>query len=298
MAVVCIDIPQEIRMAAEQMNKMSSIIVKLNQNPRQMEISSDRLVKTIMLDPEVTAGVMRLINSPFYGRTNRVNSLPQAVMLFGSETVKNLASYTAILNTGFAQEKKSPLNPEEFWRHCLSTAIGCKLLAKKLEKGEDELETYFIAGLLHDVGKLLFIKVDPEGYSKAIWESERLGISLTFSELAHFGCSHTEAGGLLARQWNLDNFLVKIIEFHHSPLGNKSSPIQDILSIANNLSKHAQIGQSGNGVIEEIVAACSKRLGITLNSLDQIADQLVLQLEKASEFINIIKEQKKEWATM
>ncbi|MGA1870116.1 MAG: HDOD domain-containing protein [bacterium] len=275
------------------MPTISPIMAKMDQIAWEMQTSPKHLVKLIMLDPVLTAGVMRLVNSSFYGLAYKVQSLAQAVVLVGINTVKNLAISTAILSTGFVKGKKSPIHPEEFWRHCLATAIGCKLLAKKLGVAPDELETYFIAGLLHDVGKILFIKADPHSYRKALTESQQLGISLAFSELAHFGCSHSQAGGVLARQWKLDDILVKVIELHHSLPEKESSLLREVVTIANNLSKQAHMGQSGNCVIEEMIDDLALRLGIQSNSMQQIAGQLAAQLEKASDFLNIVKEQEK-----
>lgn len=285
------DIPREIEKGIEDMPAISPILGKIKQISREMETSPKDLVKVIKLDPVLTGKVIKLVNSSFYGLAQRVQSLSQAVVLLGINTVKNLAISTALLSTVFIKGKQSRLDTEAFWRHCLATAVGCKLLAKGLRISPDDLETYFVAGILHDVGKVLFFRTDPERYEKALKESRRLGVSLAFAELAHFGCSHTQAGGVLARKWKLDDFLVEAIELHHSLPNSKTSKLKELVTVANNLCKRSLVGVSGNCVVEEMADDLAGRLGIQPDLLSQIGNRLNLELEKAEDFLNFVQEQ-------
>lgn len=157
MAISVSEIPKEVEMAIEKMPPISPIIGKVNQIAHEIETSPKELVKIIMLDPVLTGKVIKLVNSSFYGVAERVQSLPQAVILLGVNTVKNLAVSTALLGTISVKKKKSPLDLEEFWKHCLASAVGCKLLGKALNVPNEEMGRYFVAGLLHDIGKILFI---------------------------------------------------------------------------------------------------------------------------------------------
>lgn len=289
-------VPREIEHAVEEMPAISPVLGKINELSHEMNASPRDLVKIIMLDPVITGKVIKLVNSSFYGLPQRVQTLGQAVVLLGMNTVKNVAISTALLSTLSITGKQSPLPQEEFWRHCLATAIACKLLAKNLGKpvalssAADGPETYFIAGLLHDVGKILFVRAAPDKYEKALKESCDLGVSLAFAELAYFGCTHTQAGGVLARKWKLDKVLVDVIDRHHMPPGKAINPIRGVVIIANNLCKHARIGLSGNCVEEEMAAELPGLLGIKTQILEQIQEILPQELEKAVEFLNCIQE--------
>ncbi|MEI6126066.1 MAG: HDOD domain-containing protein [Pseudomonadota bacterium] len=289
MKTVAPDILLAIERSAENMPAVSPILGKIHQMSREMETSPRDLVKLIMLDPTLTGKVLKLVNSSFYGLVHRVKSLPQAVVLLGMNTVKNLAVSTALLSTVFVHEKRSPLSPEGFWRHCLATAVGCRAFAKKLNLAAADIEMFFIAGLLHDVGKILFIRIDPDRYALALSESKRLGLTLAFAELAHFGCSHAQAGGMLARKWKLDAPLIDVIELHHV-YSEKEDSLRGLVTVANNLSKRIGAGDSGNYVVEEAGDALSWHFNITSEMFDQVAAQLPAELEKAAEFLSFIKE--------
>lgn len=285
-----IHVPRSVQRAVKKMPAISPVLGKINEISQQMRTSPRDLVKIIMLDPVLTGKVIRLVNSSFYGLTHQVQSLAQAVVLLGMNTVKNVAISTALLSSVYVKDKPSPLPQDEFWRHCLAVAIAGKLLAKHLRKPPDTHETYFVSGLLHDVGKILLIHADHAKYTKALKEADKQGISLATAEARHFGCSHTDAGGLLVREWKLDEVLSEAIEHHHTPPGDTVRPVTEVVMAANHLCKEAGFGQSGNGVFENDVIALPKRLGVTPDMPVNIAAALPRELEKAEEFLNCINQ--------
>src|SRR5210317_2354410 len=121
MAISVSEIPKEVEMAIEKMPPISPIIGKVNQIAHEIETSPKELVKIIMLDPVLTGKVIKLVNSSFYGVAEHVQSLPQAVILLGVNTVKNLAVSTSLLSTVSVKERNSPLDSEDFWKHCLAS---------------------------------------------------------------------------------------------------------------------------------------------------------------------------------
>ena len=241
-------IPIEIEKAADKVPTFSPILGKIEQLSHEMNTSPRDLIKVVMLDPVLTGKVIKLVNSSFYGLGQQVQSLSQAVLLLGINTVKNLAISTAMISTLFTRGEGPPLNPEAFWKHCIGTAVCCKFLARALRIPQDHQETCFIAGLIHDIGKILFIKTNPALYKKAFSESHRFGVALTFAELSHFGCDHTHVGGLLARKWKLNDTIADVLERHHDVPENKGAIARSLVTVSNNLCKQELIGDSGNSV--------------------------------------------------
>ena len=114
-----VKLPPKIERAIDEMPAISPVVNKLTEMARDMETSSVDLVKIIMLDPVLSAKVIKLVNSAFYGMATQIRSLSQAVLLLGVNTVKNLAMYTAVLDKMSFQEKKIPLDSQAFWRTAL-----------------------------------------------------------------------------------------------------------------------------------------------------------------------------------
>lgn len=285
-----VNISSEIEQAIEEMPTISPIVNKLGEMAQNIETSPTEIVKIIMIDPVLTGKVIELVNSAFYGLTERVHSLPQAILLLGVNTVKNMAMCTAVLDKILLKSKKLPLNPEIFWQHCLGTAVACKMLAKLHEVPQNEQEMYFLAGLLHDVGKVVYMKAVPDAYRAALEESRTLGVSLYFSELSHFGCAHTHVGGLLARKWQLDPLLLEVVENHHRANSTESqSHLLRFVIVANNLCKQAALGEGGNVVIEERAKDLMEELKMSASSLQPVAEQLPNELKKAADFLKVAK---------
>ncbi|MCX8043154.1 MAG: HDOD domain-containing protein [Desulfobacterota bacterium] len=270
-------LPSDIQAAAHDIPSVSPLLGKIHRMSQEMETSPRDMVKIIMLDPTLTAQVLRLVNSSFYGLAQRVSSLAQAVVLLGMNTVKNIAVSTALLNTMSLLERCSPLRPESFWRHCLGTALACKTLGT----GQETAELLFVAGMLHDIGKILFIRLDPDRYGKAIRESRLFGVCLYFAEQALFGCTHMQAGAFLAHAWNFDAPLIEAIEHHHAT-GSRSAPY---VAVANNFCKESSIGDSGNIVVEEHAASVALQLGLRDKLTQQLAASITDEIMQAAAFL-------------
>ncbi len=287
MKLTNISISRDIRDAMDDIPSIAPIIGQIHTMFQETDISPKDLIHIIMLDPVLTGKVLDLVNSSFYGRPERITSLGQALIILGFNAVKNLAISSALLNTISFKGRRSPINPEEFWRHCLATAVGSKYLAKCRDIPHTELEKYFFAGLFHDIGKILLIRTNPDMYRKAVYESQRLGLSLEFAEYAHFGCAHTQAGGLLARKWKLDPYLIDVIEQHHSFSPDTPNPIDNLIALSNNICKKAAIGQSGNGIIEEIADDIQRYYHVEQDDLTVFSDRLPSVIEKAVHLLNV-----------
>ncbi|MFH1023019.1 MAG: HDOD domain-containing protein [Planctomycetota bacterium] len=274
----------------QDMPAVSPIVGKMTEISHEMDTSARDLVKIIMIDPVLTGKVLRLVNSSFYGLSQSVNSLAQAIVLLGVNTVKSMALSTAVVSTLFHEEEGFPLTPQEFWRHSLAVAVGAKLLAKERKVTSAELETYFVAGLLHDIGKILFIRTEPARYRRAIEEAREFEVSLPFAEIALLGYNHCRAGRMLARHWKLDPTLSIVIERHHRPDTPPGNPLLEIVVVANAMAKRAGLGSAGNPVIEEWADGIAAREGISESVIAGAAEALPRELEKAEVFLKLAQE--------
>ncbi|MDD2706823.1 MAG: HDOD domain-containing protein [Verrucomicrobiae bacterium] len=278
-----------IKQAVDEMPAISPVFNKLTEMSRNLETDANELVKLIMLDPVLSAKVLKLINSAFYGMSQPVNSLTEAVIMLGVNTVKNLATCTAVLDRIVVGGRGMALNPQEFWVHCLGTAVACRLLGKAQNVPDDELETHFLAGLLHDLGKVILLKAIPGDYEIAMSRSAATSTSLNLAEMECFGFDHAQVGRLLANRWKLTPSLVDAIENHHLPDTGARPPLTQRVIAANNLCKKLPLGQSGNTVIEPSAAAVAESLQIQPQILQDITLRMPQELDKAMKFLKIQK---------
>ncbi len=188
-------------------------IFNLVRNP---EYSNQALVQLVQLDPELTAQILRLVNS-FQLRGNGVASMDEAVMRLGAMEVANTAlSLTvgrliAMRQTGYCPD------PGALWRHCVGTALACRYLRGICTGVRADRDLVFTSGLLHDIGKIVINSAPPEALEVIVEVMQEEGLSAADAELAVFGADHAEMGGLILERWNLPAELANAIRLHHAP---------------------------------------------------------------------------------
>lgn len=267
-------ISDEIRRAIVETDRVSSIWDRIERVTPNTDSAMDELVRLVESDAAISGRMITLVNSPLYGFPNRIGSVAEAVTLMGTRAVKQFCMTSGLLGILSVNDVRFPLATITFRHHSLSTAVAAKAIAEHLSLAGELIESLFIAGLLHDIGKVLLVRVSTGRYAKALSESAELGISLDFAEIAHFGCSHAQVGAELCRSWGVSAPLIRAIEHHHHVSRGRGEIMTDVLAIANNLSKQLNPGESGNPVIEEVFGDIPARLGIQAHFLSRLISQL------------------------
>ncbi len=190
-------------------------IITLLRMCSSLDADIDKIVEMIKLDVSVTSDVIKLANSAGFISGRRVDDVSRAVMKIG---LKNLVSILLASNARKIMESRYT-RYEEIWEHCNRVAFYARLLAVKFKIPGGGADNAYIAGLLHDFGKVILLAVDMESL-KAIAEivKDRSIITTTVMEEISIGISHAEIGHLVSEKWNFPDFLAQIIRFHHSPL--------------------------------------------------------------------------------
>jgi putative nucleotidyltransferase with HDIG domain len=185
---------------------------------QDLETGLDKLAKAISADPALTGRVLRLSNSPFYGRSRQVASLQQAIMILGFQTIRSLVvatSTAAMFKHGGNQHLL-----EELWRHSLAVAVGSRIIAQRYRPALRE--EAFITGLMHDIAKAVLIQRFYEEYEPVLQRYRKLGAHETAAEQDLLGFTHAELGGHVLRHWNFPADLVDATRRHHDDDGDGS----------------------------------------------------------------------------
>jgi HD-like signal output (HDOD) protein len=263
-----------------------SKILQICNDPRT---SPADLNQVISLDPVLMGRVMKLINSAYYSLPNQITSLVRAIIMLGINTVKNLALSTAVLGNLSAKKNFQALNIDGFWRHSLCVGVTAKLLAAKRRRDAKQLEEYFVAGLLHDIGKIpLNNKLSAE-YVEALTVTDREHVALHLVEERITGVNHCEVGKLIIKNWNLGPVMEDTVYFHHF-LDQYTGQHRDILltvSAANFFANTNQIGFSGDRYPEKLPDQVYAELGIGWEDLEALEDQVNKEIDKAKIFLMV-----------
>lgn len=226
--------------------------------------SAKDIVQVIECDPVMTVKILKVINSPYYGFSHKISSIPRAVVHIGINTIKNMALSVAAIGM-LKSHSNVGLNAQEFLLHSLTTAIIAKILAERQNLPQSECSDFFVGGLLHDFGKLVFAECLPEHFNKALTLSREQQLPLYQAELECIGLNHAHLGKLLAEKWEFSDSLADAIAHHHDALGENT--LKDNIMAANEMSKTLKFGDAGNPVIEPFPEALAGRLGGSLDYL-------------------------------
>jgi putative nucleotidyltransferase with HDIG domain len=245
------------------------------------DINVSQIEAILGQDPGLTANVLKLANSAYFGMPSKVGSIKQAVLLLGLKRLMQIviaSCVSAIMDkpvTGY------DLPPGELWHHSIGVTVAAEGLMKELniEAGEE----IFTAALLHDVGKLVvgeFIENDIRRIEAALSQ----GISFETAENMVLGTNHADVGAQILTQWSLPPAIVNAVRWHHSPeSADGADTMVDIIHVANVLCLMIGVGVGRDGLqyrpSEEVV----ERLGLEPYHLEKVASQVLQWLNELSQ---------------
>jgi HD-like signal output (HDOD) protein len=170
----------------------------------------------IAKDPAMTAKILQLSNSAFFGLRRRISDPRDAVLYLGLDTLKSLA-LTVKAFSQFTVRPSSRFSIEDLGKHTILTGILARKIAIAEGVPRQEVEDSFMAGLLHDIGKLVLVSAAPARYEQAIKYAELNGVHRREAELKTFGTTHSEIGTYLLWLWGLPDRVVEAVAYHHAP---------------------------------------------------------------------------------
>jgi putative nucleotidyltransferase with HDIG domain len=209
---------------------------------RDPDARAEDLARVVETDATIAARVLRISRSTLYLRRQPPRTLRDAVLAVGFEGVRKILIAASLRCAYRADDPVASV----LWGHALATALAADELGRidRQVRGGDA----FIAGLLHDVGRLVLHLADPEAYA-------RLGHEDAVEERV-FGVSHAAVGGCLAEQWNLELEVVEAITFHHAPAGSR---LAEQIATADRIAHEIGFGSfTGSALPEEIAGTCER----------------------------------------
>jgi len=261
----------------------STVVAILNvlNNP---ESSATELSEALRHDQSLTARVLRLVNSAYYGFPRKIDTLRKAVTILGYTTIQNIILVTKIFEVIRSGSKEHSLNRKLFWRHALGCGVTAQTIGLKLGMGDGE--EIFLAGLLHDIGKVILDAFLHEEYEKVIKVSQKDNILLFEAEKQILGASHEDLGYWLAEEWNLPLNLTAAITHHHDPSQSGDFVVAtSLVHVGDILVRALEIGNGGDDLIPPLNHKCWGILGLRPKILEDIIPDIEARLVRAQAFI-------------
>ena len=210
--------PAKLAQEVSTLFSLPEVVLRINKildspNPRNSELE-----EVIINDPALTAKILKIVNSAYYGFPSQIDTVSRAITLIGLHALRNLA-FTSAIVTRFDGIPAELVDMDVFWYHSITSAVLARLLAKHFKS--DQVERFFIAGLLSRIGKLIFFMHYPTQSADILRLKEKGDEIMTAAEIDFFGFSHAELGAELLKQWKLPPTIWQLIAFQLDPFSTE-----------------------------------------------------------------------------
>jgi len=230
------------------------------------------VAKVVMEDTALTARLLKVVNSAFFSFPRPVETVSQAVTVVGTSQIRDLALATSVVRL-FKDVPPELIDMDGFWRHSLACGTGARVLAGLRREGN--VERFFVAGILHDLGKLIIFQRCPEE-SRVILETAKSKKTLVhLAEREVLGFDHGAVGDALLTQWNMPSSLREALRFHHNPRRADRYPVETAaVHVADILANALGFGHGGEPYVPPLAPEAWDSLGIEAAMVPSMVEEI------------------------
>lgn len=232
---------------ANSIPSLSGVVHEIKKILGDFNNSLGTIEQAVNKDPALSARVLKLANSSYYGFSSKVSTISQALMLLGLSELRSLLVGTSIVKA-FKGIKSEFVNMESFWRHSVACGICARQLA--IRQREINTEEFFIAGLMHDIGRLIMFCALPQKAEESYTMAHEKKISIIEAENMVCSFNHADFSAHILKEWKLPASLYEVVKAHHNPRSSETYSKQAILIHVSDIIVDAMnLGNSGEGLI-------------------------------------------------
>lgn len=245
--------------------------------------SSDEIAEQLQMDPSLLASIFKMVNSSAYGFQKKVDSLKLAVTLLGLEEIANLVMTAQVFKNLGSYDGGSGFDRQGFWQHSVGTAFITKAIAKKLQT---EVESAFLAGMLHDLGKVVLDRCFTDYYRAVVEQSQAQEQWIGDAESQLLGLTHADVGGQLATEWQFaEKYLYSILHHHTPDATGRYQRLTSLVHLADHMCRKLGYGSGGDEQVPEINPAVLDLFSLGERGLNLLFELAEKELESATSFL-------------
>jgi len=268
--------PEDLVSRAIDLVSLPDIYVRLKTVVDDPESSMGDVADVVASDPALTARLLKIANSPFFGFPARIATVTRATSLLGTQPIHDLVLATTVADA-FSTISTDIIRMQDFW----SNSIRCGLLSRGLGQACNVLdsERLFVEGLLHDLGHLIIYQCLPEASTAALFQSQQEGRPLFLVERELIGCDYAQVGSALMRSWHFPPSLIESVRYHNEPARAEDFPLEvAIMHIAVRLIEPDVAGPKAADWTRRIDPAAWQVTGLTEEVIESVCAAAAEQL--------------------
>ena len=264
--------------------EIPSVVFELNEVIANPMSSADHIARVVNRSPSLTALLLKIVNSSFYGFPSKIDKVSHAVTLIGTREISGLALGISILSI-FKNIPKEMIDMYSFLKHSLACGIVSRILAA--QKNFGQTEQLFVSGLLHDLGRLILYLYFTDESRNILSHSRKNHKLLYETETEYLGCDHAQVGKQLMEQWKLPLILENNVLYHHSPSKAQQPIPATIVHLADIIVNSLGIGSSGEKFVPPLDTAAWENLDLPLSSFDMLIGQATHQFYSLESILQV-----------
>jgi putative nucleotidyltransferase with HDIG domain len=278
--------------AIEDLPSLPIVITKLSEAIQNVDSSAHDVAKIMETDPSIMARVLKIVNSAFYSRgenTEKITDIRHAIVRLGYDAVRNIALTSSVFSI-FKEDHAQIFDRKKFWQHCICTGITANVLREHIQGGESiPKESVALAGLLHDMGKIILEQYFYDLFTEMLNESQERDEDLYEVEKNVFKITHAEIGAWLGREWKLGQDFVEVIAHHHEPdeASEALKPLVSLVHVADVICHEQGYGQSGRRVPPPYKKEVWESLGLSKDSMGDILKVIAEETQKSEILLSL-----------
>lgn len=262
----------------KQLYSLPTIYYEIDKAIKDPNSTTTTIGRIIGEDGGLAARLLRLVNSAFYSFPTKIDTISRAVTVVGTKQLRDLVLATSVIDL-FKGVPEEIVNMELFWRHSIACGVAAKVIAT--QRHETNVESYFVSGLLHDLGSLIIYTQLPEKSKVILNECKQYKEQLHIVERRTIVFDHAIVGGLLVQNWQLPKNLIESIMYHHAPHKSRSHSMQSsIIHLADVIVDALRFGTNGERYVPTLVESAWDSVGLSPSMLSKIIPIIERQYEE------------------
>ncbi|MBN1546343.1 MAG: HDOD domain-containing protein [Syntrophaceae bacterium] len=274
-----------------QLPTLPSIVAEINRLVADPDSDAEDVGFLIANDMTIAAKVLRAVNSAHYGFSRKITDIKDAIVHLGFRTVRDIAVSISIFESLGRKGSVGQFHRGKFWEHSLGVGFAAEIIARKV--AYPHANAVFMAGLLHDIGKVIFDQFTPDKFRETIDLTSREDILFYESEKRVYNYDHAQVGAWMLEQWKLSEDLCEAVGFHHSPSSDKvklDGDMTAIVHLADIFTRAINIGSGGDNRIPEINGEVAVRYqGLLESNLVNCFEEVSREMKKAGSFLKFLQ---------